>query len=221
MLFADAELRGELSGRRSVAHCDTADCIFRIAESIFMSQCDTQHWEPPPSSIPKGKSVINSEREVMKVALSFRYRTWMLALLPMTLGLGTAALWIRSLNWPLSLNESGITLRRRCRVEWRSIRKIRVSRSYLDGHASQICIHHNRGVSNIPVKNLRHGQLVVRTILDMFEASREAPLVEYHSRARPTSRLAAGPILQMRSAGTNLALAGEFPQQSAERRAEE
>jgi hypothetical protein len=166
-------------------------------------------------------AVIHSEREVMKVALSFRYRTWMLALLPMTLGLGTAALWVRSLNWPLSVNESGITLRRHCRVEWRSIRKIRVSRSYLDGHASQICIHHNRGVSNIPVRNLRHGQLVVRTILDMFEASREARLVEYRSRARPTTRLAAGPILQMRTARTNLALASEFSQQNAELRTEE
>src|SRR5215813_13049224 len=40
----------------------------------------------------------------MRVALASRYRTLMLVLFPVTLGLGTAVLWLRSLNLPLSRN---------------------------------------------------------------------------------------------------------------------
>src|SRR6516164_4175653 len=105
----------------------------------------------------------------MKVALASRYRSLMLILFPVTLGLGTAVLWLRSLNWPLSIDEMGVTLRHRRRIEWNSIRKIGLSRSYLDGRVSQIRIHHAGGVCKIPVHDLEDGQLVARTILAMFE----------------------------------------------------
>jgi hypothetical protein len=104
----------------------------------------------------------------MKVALAPRYRTWMFVLLPSTLGLGSAALWLHSLHWPLELDEAGLTLRNRRQVSWDAIRKIGVSRSYRDGHVCQIRIHHDDGVSKIPVHALQDGQTVVRAILTMF-----------------------------------------------------
>jgi hypothetical protein len=117
----------------------------------------------------------------MKVALAHRYRTWMFVLLPSTLGLGSAALWLHSLKWPLELDESGLTLRNHRQVSWAAITKIGVSRSYRDGHVCQIRIHHGNGVSKIPVHALKDGQTIVRAILTMFanadrdRALREAP----------------------------------------------
>jgi hypothetical protein len=105
----------------------------------------------------------------MKIELAPNYRNWMLLLLPTTLGLGTAALWLISLGWPLSVDEEGLTLRDHRRVSWGSIRKIGVSRCYLDGHVSQIRIHHGTGVANIRIDRLQDGQDVARIILAMFE----------------------------------------------------
>ena len=106
---------------------------------------------------------------MMKVALAPQYRSWMLALLPATLGVGTAALWFRSRNWPLSVDAAGVKLRSRRRVGWSSINKISVSCSYLEGHVSQMRIHHTHGVDKVPVGVLADGQEVVKAILDTFE----------------------------------------------------
>jgi hypothetical protein len=111
---------------------------------------------------------IESGREAMKVALAPRYRTWMFVLFPSTLGLGSAALWLHSLNWPLELDEAGLTLCSHRHVSWAAIRKIGVSRSYRDGHVCQIRIHYGDGISKIPVPALQDGQNVVRANLTMF-----------------------------------------------------
>jgi hypothetical protein len=108
----------------------------------------------------------------MRIALAPRYRFWMFAFLPSTLGLGSAILWLRSLKWPLALDEQGLTLRNHRQVDWRSITKIGVSRSYCDGHVSEMRIHYGDGVSTIPAHALQDGQLVARAILTMFERAR-------------------------------------------------
>jgi hypothetical protein len=130
-----------------------------MGSSTVLSQC---------SIIKIVAGVIESGRDAMKVALAPRYRTWMFVLFPSTLGLGSAALWLHSLNWPLELDEAGLTLRNHRQVSWAAIRKIGVSRSYRDGHVCQIRIHYCDGVSKIPVHALRDGQTVVRAILTMF-----------------------------------------------------
>jgi hypothetical protein len=104
----------------------------------------------------------------MKVALAPYYRNWMMALFPTTLGLGTALLWLCTLNCPQSIDETGVTLRYGRRVGWCSIRKIGVSRSYFDGHVSQVRIYYDGGASKIPVARLQDGQDVVRIILAAF-----------------------------------------------------
>jgi hypothetical protein len=107
----------------------------------------------------------------MKVALASRYRIWMCVLFPMTAGLGTIALWLLSLKWPLRIDERGVTFRCHRRVDWRSITKIGLSRSYLDGHCSQIRLHHDGGTSKIPVDALQDGQAVVQFMLAMFDVA--------------------------------------------------
>src|SRR5258708_40155431 len=113
----------------------------------------------------------------MRIALAPKYRISMLALLPTTRGLGTAALWARSLSWPLSVDANGLTLRHRGRVPWKSIRKISVWRDYLDGHVSRIEIHRHRRICKIPVRALDDGDNVAETILAMFKQSRRASRV--------------------------------------------
>ena len=89
-------------------------------------------------------------------------------------GLGTAALWLRSLNRPLSVDADGLTLRYHRRLPWSSIKKIGISRSYLDGHVSEMRIHHRGGVSKIKVRELRDGEKVVGMVLTMFKLTRRA-----------------------------------------------
>jgi hypothetical protein len=109
----------------------------------------------------------------MRIALASHYRIWMLALFPITLGFGSAALWLRSCNWPLSIDDAGIILRRHRRVGWHSIKRIGTSRSYLDGRISEIRIYYDGGVSRVPVRALQNGQNVVSIILAMFARSNE------------------------------------------------
>lgn len=105
----------------------------------------------------------------MKVALATWYRGWMFALFPATLGLGTAALWLRSRNWPLVIDETGVRFRSHRYVDWGSVTKISVSRGCLDGHVSQMRIHHGSGVVTVPVGGLEDGQSVVDTMIFMFK----------------------------------------------------
>jgi hypothetical protein len=131
----------------------------------------------------------------MKIALAPHYRNWMVALVPMTLGLGTVALWARSLNWPLIVDETGLTLRSHRRVEWRSVRAIGLSRSYLDGHVLHLRIHHERGTSIIPVRGLRDGEAVASTIVAMFKRTIHRPA----PKGRPEARKLGGPLTDRRA----------------------
>jgi hypothetical protein len=110
----------------------------------------------------------------MKVGLAFQYRLWMCLLLPSTLGVGTARLWARSLNWPCSIDSEALTLRSRRQVRWEAIRTIAVRRDYVDGHVSRIDIHYPGGSCEIPVHALRDGESIAATILAMFKAARHA-----------------------------------------------
>ena len=105
----------------------------------------------------------------MKVVLARSYRMWMLVLFPATAGLGTVALWLRSMNWPLRIDEQGVVLRHHGRVNWHSVTKLGLSRSYVDGRCSQIRIHYGWGTSKVPVDALEDGQAVVRAIVTFFE----------------------------------------------------
>ena len=96
----------------------------------------------------------------------------MLALFPATLGVGTLALWWRSLNWPLHIDAEGVTLRRHRRLLWSSISRIGVSRSYRDGYVSGMRIHYHGTVSRISVHGLRDGDEVAAAIISMFKRAR-------------------------------------------------
>jgi hypothetical protein len=124
----------------------------------------------------------------MKIALASQYRLWMIALLPSTLGLGSAVLWLHSLNWPRTLDEGGLELRNHRKVKWHSITRIGVSRSYLDGHVSEIRIHYNGGTSRIPSNGLQNGQTVVRTILATFAQTDRARTHCVRRKATETAR---------------------------------
>jgi hypothetical protein len=120
----------------------------------------------------------------MKVELAPRYQLLMLALFPATFGLGTGFLWFRSSHWPIEVNEEGLILRNRSRWDWRSIRKISVSRSDLDGHYSRIRIHHDGGrVITIPTNGLLDGQRVAKAVLMAFKGTR---WIKAHDESRQT-----------------------------------
>ncbi|MGE3148687.1 MAG: hypothetical protein AB7K04_06415 [Pseudorhodoplanes sp.] len=108
----------------------------------------------------------------MKIALALRYRVLMAALLPVTLGVGTIALWALSRKWPLVVDAEGITLRHHRKVPWGSISKIGLRRDYLGGQVSRIDIHHDHGTSRIPTCNLHDGERVAADILYLFKQSR-------------------------------------------------
>ena len=124
----------------------------------------------------------------MKIALTSRYWNWMIDLFRTTPGPGIIGLWRRGLNYPL-VDEGGLTLCRQCRIDWRTIRKIGVSRSYVDGHVSEIRIHHRSGISKIPVHGLQNGQALVRTILNKFEQVNRTRARAHQAPAEPAQAL--------------------------------
>jgi hypothetical protein len=108
-------------------------------------------------------------KEKMKVALASHYRLWMYALFPVTLGVGTAALWARALDWPLDVDADGLTLRHHRRLPWNAIGKISVRRDYCDGRISRLDIHHDHRISKIPISALHCGEEVAEVILTSFK----------------------------------------------------
>ena len=123
----------------------------------------------------------------MKVALAPGY--WMFALLPTTLGVGTAVLWTLSLRWPRSIDAHGLTLGDRRKVPWQSIERIGVWRDYCGRDVSRIDIHHGGSVERVPVRWLRDGQMIASMILALFKERRhgERPRSEWlrsHKAAR-------------------------------------
>jgi|HubBroStandDraft_6_1064221.scaffolds.fasta_scaffold959493_2 hypothetical protein len=93
----------------------------------------------------------------------------MWALLRAPLGLGTDAGWLGNYGRRLRIDAVGVTLHRYSRIEWRSVRRVGVSRSYIDGHACQVSLHHEGGVSRIDVQSLPDGERIVQIILAMFK----------------------------------------------------
>jgi hypothetical protein len=113
----------------------------------------------------------------MKVCLAPRYRLWMWLLLPTTLGMGTALLWMFSLGWPRAIGTETLTLRGWRRIRWGEITAIKLRCDYMDGRITRIDVHHPRGRSRIAVNALLNGQVVATIILASFKRAR---------RARPT-----------------------------------
>ncbi len=108
----------------------------------------------------------------MRVGLAPLYRLWMWLLLPTTLGVGTAVLWLRSLTWPHSIDTEALVLRSRRKVPWGAIRAISVQRHYGDDRASRIDISYRGGRCKFPVRALQDGDGVVAAILAMFKQTR-------------------------------------------------
>jgi hypothetical protein len=108
----------------------------------------------------------------MRVRLARRYRAWMWLLLPLTLGLGTAALWVHSLEWPLIIDSEALTLRSRRKLSWNKIRKITTHRDYVDDRILQLDIQTAGSQWRIPMRELEDGQTVAVTIVSAFRQSR-------------------------------------------------
>jgi hypothetical protein len=109
---------------------------------------------------------------MMRVHLARRYRTWMWLLLPSTLGLGTAALWAHSLEWPLIIDAEALTLRSRRKLSWSKIRKITTHRDYGDDRILQLDIQTASSQWRIPMRGLEDAQTVAVTIVSVFRQSR-------------------------------------------------
>jgi hypothetical protein len=124
----------------------------------------------------------------MKIALTSCNWNRIIDLFRTTPGPGIIGLWRRGLSYPL-VDEGGLTLRRECRIDWRTIKKIGVSRSYVDGHVSEIRIHHRSGISKIPVHGLQNGQALVRTILNKFEQVNRTRALAHQAPAAPAQGL--------------------------------
>jgi hypothetical protein len=142
-------------------------------------------------------------------AITSPYWNWMITLFRTTLGPGIIVLWRGGLNYPL-VDEGGLTLSRQRRIDWRTIKKIGVSRSYVDGHVSEIRIHHRSGISKIPVHGLQNGQALVRTILNKFEQVDRTPARAHQAPAEPDQGLS--PLTVRRRCWANdAALVDEAP----------
>ncbi len=108
----------------------------------------------------------------MNVRLSQRYRFWMWLLLPLTLGVGTLALWLYALRWPLRLEKNGILLRNGLFVRWGDITRLGVVEREFEQEAIRLDLFFKGGVARVPVQYLDHGERVAATIRASFHGPR-------------------------------------------------
>ena len=99
-------------------------------------------------------------------------------------------------------------------MSWRSIDKIGLSRSYLDGHVSELRIHHTSGISKIPVQRLHEGEKVVRVVLAMFARTNQAQTLKRRAEANAARGLQTGST--PRATPTRAHFARAAPRGSAE-----
>jgi hypothetical protein len=108
---------------------------------------------------------------IVRLALSYRVSMWLLA--PLTLGLGSGALWLRALHWPRRIDHSGLALRSGSQVPWAAIKKIGVLKDARRGESRTIRleIYHDLGVIRLPLRAIADGERVAAEIRSLFGAA--------------------------------------------------
>jgi hypothetical protein len=96
---------------------------------------------------------------------------WLLA--PLTLGLGTVALWLLALRWPRRIDRNSLTLRSGRQVPWATIRKIAVLKDAGAGESRTIRleIYCDRGTIRLPLRAIADGERVAAEIRGLFGAA--------------------------------------------------
>jgi hypothetical protein len=94
----------------------------------------------------------------MDVRLAQQYRSWMVALLPLTLGLGTLVLWARALRWPRRLERDGMRLRNGRFVRWKDITRIGVTKREFDEETVKLDLYFAGGSARVPLRYLQDGE---------------------------------------------------------------
>jgi len=131
----------------------------------------------------------------MIVHLAAKYRIVMWSLLPLTLGIGPAVMWLWALRWPRRIDKNGLTSRYGRRVPWSAIKKIGVLKDSREGESRTIRleIHFDRGVIRAPMWAFADGEKVAREIRTSFGAMSSARLSEASkASARPAFAPGAG-----------------------------
>jgi hypothetical protein len=109
---------------------------------------------------------------------------WLLA--PLTLGLGTLALWLLALRWPRRIDRSGLTLRSGRQVPWAAIRKIGVLKDARAGESRTVRleIHCDWGIVRLPLRAIADGERVAAEIRASFGAALSSARVSESDEGR-------------------------------------
>ena len=100
----------------------------------------------------------------MDVRLAREYRSWMVALLPLTLGLGTLVLWVRASRWPRRLERDGVRLRNGRFVRWKEITRIGVTKREFDEETVNLDLYFADGSARVPVRHLQDGERIAAAV---------------------------------------------------------
>ena len=116
----------------------------------------------------------------VRVHLAAKYRLVIWSLLPLSLGIGTVAMWLWALRWPRRIDQTGLTLRYGRRLPWSAVKKIGVLKDSREGESRTIRleIHFDRGVVRLPVWAFDDGEKVASEIRAFFGAMNSARLGE-------------------------------------------
>jgi hypothetical protein len=108
----------------------------------------------------------------MDVRLTQRYRFWMWLLLPLTLGVGTLAMFANAMRWPRQLDARGIVLRNGRLMRWSDITRLGVVEHHFEREVIELDVYFTNGVARVPVRHLEDGEQVAAAVRANFHRSR-------------------------------------------------
>lgn len=104
----------------------------------------------------------------MEINLSQRYRFWMQLLVPLTLGIGTLALWLWAQRWPRHLDDRGILLRNGQLLRWSDIKRIGVIEQQFSDETARIDLYVKGSIIRLQMNFLANGAQISDVIRSHF-----------------------------------------------------
>lgn len=109
----------------------------------------------------------------MKVELALRFRIWMLLLLPLTLGVGTVAMWVWAQRLPRWVDNNGIQFRNGRFLRWAEVKRLGVIEQSFSDETARIDLYFKDGTSRIPLTFLADGTYVGDAIRSHFRSAKK------------------------------------------------
>ena len=106
-------------------------------------------------------------------------------LLPLTLGIGTLALWLHARQWPRRIERIGLQLRSGRFIRWDEISRMGVTKRQFDDELVRVDLYFKTGKAQVPAAQLLYGDKVGEAIRALVQNARRETMVPERPALEP------------------------------------